>query len=201
MFASKTTRSFYDASINTSMPDDVVEISAENHADLLSGQSEGKVIAWGDDGYPILIDPPAKSLEQMQATAWNHIKAERELRTLSGVKVGSIWVHSDVFSRSQWLGLKDGARDALAGGGVMTDALYDNKGQAIIWKMLDNTFVPVTVQITFDVVSAVASSDTAIFTAAERHNAAMLASKDPESYDYSTAWPQTFVEWSATQGV
>lgn len=68
MFTSKTTGSFYDASINTSMPADVVEISADLHAELLAGQSEGKVIAWGDDGYPVLVDPPLPSLEVLAAT-------------------------------------------------------------------------------------------------------------------------------------
>jgi hypothetical protein len=68
MFASKSTRGFYDASIHASMPDDVVEISAENHAELLAGQSEGKVITWGDDGYPVLVDPPLPSPEVLAAT-------------------------------------------------------------------------------------------------------------------------------------
>ncbi|WP_223538836.1 phage tail assembly chaperone [Pseudomonas sp. BF-R-12] len=72
MFTSKTTRGFYDAAIHTTMPDDVVEISAENHAELLAGQSEGKVITWGDDGFPILVDPPAPSPEFFAALerAW-----------------------------------------------------------------------------------------------------------------------------------
>lgn len=72
MFASKSTRGFYDASIHNSMPDDVVEISAEIHADLLIGQSEGKVIAWGDDGFPILVDPAPPSDEELAAVerAW-----------------------------------------------------------------------------------------------------------------------------------
>lgn len=61
MFASKSAGGFYDASIHTSMQDDMVEISAEYHAELLAGQAEGRVISWGDDGYPLLIDPPAPS--------------------------------------------------------------------------------------------------------------------------------------------
>ncbi|MBX7277955.1 tail fiber assembly protein [Pseudomonas sp. ERGC3:05] len=67
MFTSKTTCGFYDESINATMPDDVVEISAEAHALLLTGQSEGKVIAWGDDGYPMLVDPPPLSDESLAA--------------------------------------------------------------------------------------------------------------------------------------
>lgn len=68
MFASKSTRFFYDEAIHSSMPADVVEISAEAHAALLSGQSEGKVISWGDDGYPVLIDLPPPSAEVLAAT-------------------------------------------------------------------------------------------------------------------------------------
>jgi hypothetical protein len=67
MFTSKSTRGFYDESIHASMPDDVVEISAENHAELLAGQAEGKVIAWGDNGFPVLVDPPSPSDEELAA--------------------------------------------------------------------------------------------------------------------------------------
>lgn len=68
MFTSKKTCGFYDASINASMPDDVVEISAERHAELLLGQSEGKVIIWGDDGFPMLADPLPPSVEALAAS-------------------------------------------------------------------------------------------------------------------------------------
>ena len=76
MFASKSTRGFYDVTIHASMPEDVVEISAENHAELLAGQSAGKVIAWGDDGYPVLVDPPPLTPEEAAAIerAWRDAK-------------------------------------------------------------------------------------------------------------------------------
>ena len=72
MFTSKSTRGFYDAAIHTSMPDDVLEITAERHADLLAGQSEGKIISWGDDGFPVLTDRPPPSAEDLAAAerAW-----------------------------------------------------------------------------------------------------------------------------------
>ncbi|MCD9116270.1 tail fiber assembly protein [Pseudomonas bijieensis] len=72
MFASKTTRGFYDAAIHVSMPDDVVEVSTEKHAELLAAQSEGKVIAWDDDGFPVLIDPPLPTFAQLvqQERVW-----------------------------------------------------------------------------------------------------------------------------------
>ncbi|WP_124313001.1 tail fiber assembly protein [Pseudomonas chlororaphis] len=67
MFTSKSARSFYDVSIHSSMPDDVVEISAAAHAELMAGQAEGKVIDWGDDGRPVLVDPPPPSPEFLAA--------------------------------------------------------------------------------------------------------------------------------------
>lgn len=82
MFASKTTRGFYDAAIHTSMPDDVIEISAEDHAELLAGQSEGKVITW-DDGFPVLLDPPQPSDDELAAVerAWR----DQQLSQTDGV--------------------------------------------------------------------------------------------------------------------
>jgi hypothetical protein len=50
------------------IPEDAVEITAAYHAELLTGQSEGRVITWGDDGYPVLVDPPLPSPEVLAAT-------------------------------------------------------------------------------------------------------------------------------------
>ncbi|MFJ5239551.1 phage tail assembly chaperone [Pseudomonas neuropathica] len=54
------------------IPGDAVEITSAYHAELLTGQSEGKVITWGDDGYPVLADPPPPSDEELTAVerAW-----------------------------------------------------------------------------------------------------------------------------------
>lgn len=59
MYASKTTRGFYDAAIHgDNMPTDVVEITNEEHAALLEGQSQGKLIDFDEAGRPVLVDPP-----------------------------------------------------------------------------------------------------------------------------------------------
>jgi len=68
MFASKTTRGFYDTAIHgDNMPADVVEITAEEHAALLDGQSNGNLIDYNEAGYPFLADPPSPTAEQIQA--------------------------------------------------------------------------------------------------------------------------------------
>lgn len=63
MFTSKSERTFYDEAINKRMPDDAFEISVDVHAALMEGQAQGKVIEWGDDGHPVLTDPPEPSPE------------------------------------------------------------------------------------------------------------------------------------------
>lgn len=186
---------FYSLAFHGFLPDGCVEVSDEDYQALLAGQEQGKRIVAGDKGCPVLIDPPAASADEI----WEKIKGERERRTSAGFNVSGQWVHSDLFSRSQWLGLKDTARDVLTAGGTMGDTLHDNLGQAIAWKMLGGAFVPVTAQLAFDVVAAVTCSDMAIFTAAEQHNAAMRAAAAPARYDYLVNWPPTYAEWAATQ--
>ena len=59
MLYSVQTGGFYSREIHgDNIPSDAVEITAEQHAALLQGQSEGKVITADENGYPIAIDPP-----------------------------------------------------------------------------------------------------------------------------------------------
>lgn len=194
-----STAYFYDDQVCSFIPDDVVEYSAEERDALLAQVSHGRRIVADPEGYPVLVDPPAASLAELQASAWELIKAERDRRKKAGFNAAGKWVHSDTFSRSQWLGLKDNARDTLAAGGTMADGLRDDEDKPIIWKMLDGSFVPVTAQLAFDVVAAVTRSDMAVFTAAETHNFYMRAAADPSAYDYTTAWPQSYAEWAQIQ--
>lgn len=71
IYYSASVNGFYDPTINgDDIPEDAVEISEETHASLLLGQSQGKVIVPGDDGYPILQDPPPETTEQLAANAY-----------------------------------------------------------------------------------------------------------------------------------
>lgn len=59
-YYSKETGSFYKLEIHgDSIPADAVEITDEEHAALLVGQAGGKRIVADENGYPILVDPPA----------------------------------------------------------------------------------------------------------------------------------------------
>lgn len=71
MFSSKSERGFYDPEINDFMPPDAVSITPEYHSELLAGQSAGKAIEWGDDGYPVLVDRQPPGPEEHAATERN----------------------------------------------------------------------------------------------------------------------------------
>ena len=69
MLYSKSTGGFYDLKIHgANVPVDAVAITAEEHAELLAGQSSGRRIAADNSGRPILIDPPPPTAEQVAAT-------------------------------------------------------------------------------------------------------------------------------------
>ena len=59
---------------------------------------------------------------------------------------------------------------------------------------MDGSFVTMTPTLAQHLLGAAAASDQAIFAAAETHKAAMEASADPASYDFSGGWPSAFGE-------
>ncbi len=142
----------------------------------------------------VWVADPAKTSTLVAAAKgakWDSIKAERDRRKAGGFKVGTLWFHSDADSRIQHLGLKDKARDLLAAGGAMADNLTI-LGQPVRWKSMDGSFVNVTVQLAFDIVTAAGDLDARLFAVAETHRAAMEAAADPSAYDFSAGWPETF---------
>lgn len=134
-------------------------------------------VGWLYDGDEF-TEPPAASLAERQAAAWERIKAERDRRKYLGVKVGQHWFHSDDPSRIQQLAL------AMMGNAIPA---------GLQWKTLTLTpppvFVTMTPALAQGIFTATAASDAAIFAAAEVHRVAMEASADPEAYDATGGWP------------
>ena len=190
MFYSKSTNGFYSREIHgENIPSDAVEITAEDHAALIEGQSQGKRIVADKNGFPILVDPPKPT----SAEIWERIKARRDAVKAGGVKVETKWFHTDEASRIQHLGLLEKARAARAAGG--TDATrLQALGQDIKWKTMDGSFIYLTVKHAEDIFAAMTDLDAAAFAAAETHRVAMEASADPAAYDYLTGWPAIFGE-------
>jgi len=70
MYFSKTTGAFYASAIHgDNIPADAVEITPQEHAALLDGQSQGMRIVADGEGRPMLADPPAPTLGEVKAAA------------------------------------------------------------------------------------------------------------------------------------
>lgn len=123
-----------------------------------------------------------------EAEMWELIKIEREARINGGVLVGAYWFHSDGYSRIQHLGLKDEVKDTS---GVDADVVVID-GEAVAWRTMSGQFVPMTRGLVKDIVKAIKTLDKRLFKAAEIHRAAMEASVDPDTYDFSTGWPARY---------
>lgn len=125
------------------------------------------------------LTKPKPTADAEMADVWLKIKAERDRRKAGGVKVGAKWFHSDDGSRIQQMCL------------VMMGASIPANLQ---WKTMDGTFITMTQTLASQVFQAVVASDQATFAVAEQHKAAMEASTDPASYDFSEGWPKVFGE-------
>jgi hypothetical protein len=119
---------------------------------------------------PIELPPIASR----RFAVWEQIKAKREHLKASGVLVGSHWYHSDADSRIQQIGL------------VMMGA---NLPAGLKWKVKDNGLVDMTPTLAQQIFQATATWDMQVFGVAETHRAAVMASDDPEHYDWSAGWP------------
>jgi len=120
-----------------------------------------------------------KQLEQQRLEVWANIKVMRDERQLSGIKVGNYWFHSDNSSRIKYLGL------LMIGANIPAN---------LQWKTMTGVFVTMTQTLAGQIFSAIAAFDSQSFIKAEQHKAAMQASSDPLSYDFSTGWPLVYGE-------
>ncbi|EIY7074173.1 tail fiber assembly protein [Salmonella enterica] len=66
-YYSKSANGFFTSA--ETAPDDAVEISVEYWGELLDGQSNGKIIASNENGFPVLTDPPPPTTEELIAEA------------------------------------------------------------------------------------------------------------------------------------
>ncbi len=65
VFYSPGTGYFYDDQVSTHIPEDVLVIDAEKRDALLAQVSEGRYLACGPQGLPVLMDAPAQSQEEL----------------------------------------------------------------------------------------------------------------------------------------
>lgn len=123
----------------------------------------------------------AANLSSAKESKWNNIKDYRnKLTQEGGYKASNKWFHSDVFSRSQQLGL------------VM---LGNNIPAGLMWKTMDGSFVEMTPVLAQEVFQSATLQDSAIFAYAENLNQQIQNSGDPEfiqAFDIKSGWPETY---------
>jgi hypothetical protein len=127
------------------------------------------------------VSEPVADLGVLATAQWEAIKAERDRRSQHGgypVTVGEVqkWFHSDLFSRSQQIGL------VMLGAGIPS---------GLQWKTMDGTFVTMTQQLAGAVFASAAAQDQATFTTAETARQALIANPAGFSLD-SIQWPAIY---------
>lgn len=138
------------------------------------------------------------SLNILRERVWDNIKEYRDKRKFGGIYVSGKWFHNDPDSRTQWIGLKDKARDIISANGPMTTVLTIQHPiygiLPINWNTMDNSSIPVTVQLAFDILAKTGDTDGVLYGVALYHKAQVYNSSDPESYNYKTLWPPIYGE-------
>ena len=204
IYYSKSNQAFYDDQIHSRLPEDAVEISPEQHAALLSGQSNGQVIMPNKAGQPVLAEQPpcpsstwdgeqwhidpecaARLKAEQQAEVWERIKAKRYDNLRHGVYIKSVgkWFQTDDASRTQYLAL----------------AVMPRLPEKLPWKTMDNSFVNMTKALLAELMEQMLIDEQADFANAERHKAAMEKAEHPLKYDYSDGWTANFDEQPAAE--
>jgi hypothetical protein len=64
---SKSTKSFYETDFGGNIPDDAVDVPAETHSEMLAWREKGKNIEGDERGFPMPVDLPSPSFEQVAA--------------------------------------------------------------------------------------------------------------------------------------
>lgn len=103
IFYSPANKGFYTAPVHgDAIPEDAIEVEAEDHAALLAGQGEGKSIVPGEDGYPVLAVIPLDE---------NQVRAKRD-----ALLNASDWVVTRAFETgesvpAEWAAYRQALRD------------------------------------------------------------------------------------------
>jgi hypothetical protein len=122
----------------------------------------------------------ADELASLRGTLWEQIKTERDRRTQTGgYQTGGHWYHSDVFSRTQQLGL------VLLGANIPANTL---------WKTMSGDLVTMTQALAAAIFGAAAASDVAHFSHAEALREQINAAADPATVDITAGWQKVYGE-------
>jgi len=173
MYYAKSTGGFYSRAIHgDNIPSDAVEITAAEHAALLTGQASGKRIVGDDDGRPFLADPPPLTLDELKADKNAEINAERAKANSSTFAHGGKVFACDALSRSDI----DGVNGYIALFGALPPTFPG------AWKAVDNSYLPIAdVAGWKSFYTSMVATGAANFTHAQELKALLAAADTPEA--------------------
>jgi hypothetical protein len=176
-FYSKSAGGFYVDEIHGSnIPADAVEITEVEHAALLNGQSEGKIIQADETGYPQALEH-TYTLEEVRERKLSTLAAYRYEKEIAGITVSGATIKTDRESQVMITGAKNYSD-------LNPDALIDWKGTTG-WVQIDRTALLAIGQ-------AVGTHVQGCFRQEKVHAEAIAALStitDIEAYDITTGWP------------
>ena len=151
----------------------IIEADADFASSIGAIDATGAAIGdlWDGETFSKPPAPPVPVSEVITA-----IKAERDRRKFNGVKVGAKWIHTDTYSRTQWMGM------------VMMGASIP----AIDWTTMDGTSVKTSQTLAGQVFQGTAQLDAQLFGYAKALITQVEAAADPAAVDIVTGWPTTF---------
>jgi hypothetical protein len=122
----------------------------------------------------------APPIETIRQSVWSSIKSKRDkLRFVGGVQVNGHWFKSDQIAVSEY-------------NSIISLGLPDSTVLRHNWRTMDNGEVAMTPLLAKQIIQAGFAQAAAIDDAAQVHKAAMEASENPASYDFSGGWPVIF---------
>ena len=152
-----------------------------------SGPKPSEVYVWDDEAKDWVVDEVLynDALSKLKAKLWEDVKSYRLFKSTDGTLVPSInkWAHTDEASQITYTRARD--------------YLELNPDETIDWKMLDGSFVKVTLDLLKEICSEVFYVGQEAFIAAEKHryNISLINDIDQlEKYDYKTGWPTTYTD-------
>lgn len=184
---------FYDYDTDGIVPEGAIEISQEQHVELLNALNTGCLVLddltvtprrpspeydWDGTKWTVNNVRADEMRAEQQSEMWARIKQKRHDNLRHGVYVKSVgkWLHSDDDSRAQYTFMRTMA------------TLPEN----MLWKTMDNRFIPMTRELLDELSMQLLLDEQADFANAERHRAAMLQADNPLDYDYSSGWTAIF---------
>ena len=190
-------QAFYDCDTPEQAPEGARPVSPEQHAELLAALNSGCIVSndltvspprpseyhiWDGAKWKISKADAARLKTAAIASVWERIKQKRHENLRAGVYVESAakWFHSTDEARQQYTFMRT----------------LPMLPPDLMWKTMDGGFVKLTRELLDELSLKMLADEQKDFANAERHRALLEQAEQPETYDYSDGWTESYKEES-----